>query len=213
MVEFSNSAIATLILVTLVVAAAGTYVAFVNSPRDALSLTGFATQDSGNVTLTVNRTLAIEVDAAANSISFGTCSPRAGDTYWCASNDSAICDGVDNDQGNCTGDDGSEQYLQVDNIGNVDANVTLDSTCDASTLIGGTGSALQYITTHCNGTAVSTWTNIASSTPGQSGCSNVSFLGGSMRFYVNVTIPQDAIGYNGACAVNQTVVTFTAAAS
>lgn len=210
MAEISNSMLAAVVLATLVFAVSGTYIAYVNSPGSlSLPFTGHATEGSGNVSLTINLTLAIEVDTGFAAINFGTCAPRAGTSYWCSTNDSIICTGANNDQGNCTGDNGSAQFLQVNNVGNVDAAITLASTCNATTLIGGTAPDFSYITTHCNGTAVDGWTSVTG-VAGQAACTNVSFEGGQMRFYANVTIPQNAVGFTAPCAANQTVVTFSA---
>lgn len=201
MAEISNKVLAVLVVAALVVVVAGT-VLNLNG-----GITGFATQDTGNVTLTVNQTLAIDVDDTNRTINFGICNPRAGTTYWCASNDSAICTGSNNDQGNCTGDTTAPQFIRVDNVGNVDANVTFQSSCTAAQLIGGTSPAFQYIVTHCNGTGVSTWSTV-SGAASQTGCSNVSFQGGAMRWYSNVTIPQNA--NPSGCANNASTITFTA---
>jgi hypothetical protein len=206
--ELSNRILAALVLVTLVAAIGGTYAAYVNAPRSSqfFSITGYATEGSGNVTLTINSTLAIEVDELNNIINFGTCSPRPGISYWCATNDSDVCSG-DNAAGNCSGDTTTPQYLQVNNVGNVHAAIGVTSSCTAATLIGGTNPNFAFVTTHCNSTDVSSWLSLT--TGSQSACTNLSYQGGALRFYVNVTIPNDAIGSTGACgATNRSVITF-----
>lgn len=204
MAEISNTVLAVLVVAALVVVVAGTVINLNGG------ITGFATEGSGNVTLTINSTLAIEVNAGNTIIDFGVCNPRAGSSYWCSSNDSVACTGANNDQGNCTGDTTTPQYIQVDNVGNVDADVTLQSSCTAAQLIGGTSPAFEYVTTHCNGTAVGSWASITGGA-GQAGCSNLSYEGGAMRFYANVTIPNNAAP--GGCGANSSIITFSAVTS
>jgi hypothetical protein len=201
MAEISNTVLAVLVIAALVVVVAGTVLNLKGG------VTGFATSDTGNVTLTINSTLAIQVDTTNKTINFGICSPRAGSSYWCASNDSIRCTNSNNDLGNCTGDTTTPQFIRVDNVGNVDANVTFQSACTAAQLIGGTSPAFQYITTNCNGTNVTSWSTVTGAAA-QTGCANVSYRGGAMRFYVNVTIPQDAAPTG--CTNNASTITFSA---
>src|SRR5262249_28154911 len=126
-------------------------------------LTGFATSDTGTVNLTINSTLAIQVAPSFNNINFGTCSPRAGVSYWCSSDDSAVCSGSNN-LGNCSGDSASPQYIRIDNVGNVNASVNVTSECNAAQLIGGTSPLFTFTTNNCNGTATTSWTTLDGST-------------------------------------------------
>src|SRR5512141_2097795 len=110
MAEISNTTLVVLIIAALVVVAAGTFMNF----------TGFLSSDTGFVNLTVGSSLNIQVDPTNKTINFGTCTPRGATSYWCASNDSAFCDGTV--ASNCTGDTASAQFIRLDNVGNVDAN-------------------------------------------------------------------------------------------
>ncbi len=206
MVEVSNKSLAVLVLVVLAVVVGGTLFTL-QSQKQVYGITGRATSDTGTVNLTINGTLAIQVATGYNSISFGTCSPRPGSAYWCSTNDTDACSGT-NSLGNCSGDNVTPQYIRIDNVGNINASVNVTSECTADTLIGGTSPLFQFVTTACNGTGVSTWTSLSATTA--SACDNVAYLGGQMRFYVNVTIPQDAVGGSGSCVDNQATVTFSA---
>lgn len=208
--EVSNGMLASLVLVALVVIITGSLLnlSALRSGSTFAPITGRATNDSGTVNLTIGTTLAIDVATGFDSISFGTCSPRSGVSYYCASNDTIVCDNGSNGLGNCTGDTATAQYIRVDNVGNIDADVNVTSECSAADLIGGTGPLFQFNSQFCNGTGVTTWTTLDSTT--RSTCDNISYLGGQMRFYVNVTIPQDAAGGSGNCADDQAVVTFSA---
>jgi hypothetical protein len=172
--------------------------------------TGFASSDTGYVNLTINTTLAIQVDSTNATINFGACTPQAGTSYWCASNDSAACSGTPAN-GNCSGDTTTPQFIRIDNVGNIDANITVLSECNAAQFIGGTSPAFDYIITQCNGTGVPSWTALSSG-GATSACTNLSYLGGRMRLYTNVTIPNNAVGGNGGCS-GQSTLTFTATQS
>lgn len=206
MAEVSNTTLAALVVAALVVMVGGL---LLQVGGNRFPLTGFAESDTGTVNLTVGTTLAIDVVSGFDSISFGTCSPRASASYYCASNDTIVCDNGSNSLGNCTGDTATAQYIRIDNVGNVDADVNVTSECSAADLIGGTGPAFSFNTQFCNETGVTTWTTLDSTT--RRTCDNVSYLGGKLRFFVNVTIPQDAVaGGSGNCADDQATLTFSA---
>jgi hypothetical protein len=201
--EISNKTLALLVVATLAVVVASVFVRF-NGPV-GFGPTGFSVSDTGYVNLTINSTLAIQVNTGKKTIDYGQCVPRAGSSYYCATNDSAVCDSTV--ANNCTGDTTTPQYIEVDNIGNIDANITgVTSSCTAAQLIGGTSPAFQWISTQCNGTGQTTWRDFGSSNV----CTNLSYLGGAVRLYTNVTIPYNAIG---TCSNNQSTLTFTAVSS
>lgn len=205
MAELSNKTLAVLVFAALVVVIAGTVIQLGSFG----GLTGFATSDQGYVNLTVNGTLAIQVNATNSSINFGACVPRPATTYSCVTNDSISCD--NSPLGNCTGDVNSPQYIRLHNVGNIDANITVSSECTAAQLIGGTSPDFSFVTTQCNGTAISSWTTFTGSS--QNACANLSYLGGNMLLYANVTIPNNAVGGTGPCADGVSTLTFTATTS
>lgn len=198
MAEITNNTLAVLVFAALAVVLAGSLFTFGGG------ITGFAPVDTGVVNLTIEEALHIQVDANNDTIDFGNCAPRVG-SYWCATNDTLACDGVAG--GNCTGDTTAPQFLNIENVGNVDANVNITSSCTAAQLIGGTSPLFQYITTNCpDGNAQGTWTDLDGTS--RIGCSNltVGSTGASgFRMYANVTIPQDA---SQSC--QQSTITFTA---
>jgi hypothetical protein len=203
MAEVSNTVLAALVVAALVVVIAGTVLHMNNG------LTGFATTGTGTVNLSINSTLAIQVNPSYNNINFGACTPRPAVSYSCDTRDAANCTG-NNALGNCTGDDAAgSQFIEVDNVGNVDANVSVSSECTAAQLIGGTSPAFTFTTSQCNGTGVSAWTSLDSAAVA---CHNVSYKGGAMRLFANVTIPYDAVGGTGGCSDTQSTLTFTAIA-
>ncbi len=204
MAEISNSTLALLVFAALVVTV-GTTVYTINSDGTTFGLTGRATSDTGNVSLSIASALNIQVDPGNSTIAFGTCTPRAGSNYTCASNDAVACDAVFG--ANCTGDNGSIRFIRVVNVGNVNASVNVTSSCTAATLIGGTNPQLQFQTTECNATNVTTWTTLGTTTT--LACARIAPTSGAFRLFSNVTIPQDAVGSSGGCTGTSTL-TFTA---
>lgn len=205
MAEISNTTLAILVFATLIGVVTSTVV-LMNQETRYVTLTGFAPVDTGNVNLTIQGALHIEVNTTLNTINFGTCAPRAGGPYWCASNDTAACNG-DAALGNCTGDTTTPQFIQVHNVGNVDASVNITSSCTAATLIGGTSPLFQFITTDCEGANTTAWTSLSGTTA--SACTNLSYVStyGGFRMYANVTIPQNAA--QAGCPGGVATITFS----
>jgi hypothetical protein len=201
MAEITNNTLAILVFAALAVVIAGSFTMFGGG-----GLTGFATSDSGNVTLTINESLNIQVDTGNKVIAFGGCTPRAATSYSCASNDTQVCDGTG--LSNCTGDTITPQYIRVENVGNVNASVNVSSSCSAAQLIGGTSPGFQYVTTFCDGTNVSTWTTFSTVVGGEMACPNVAVGGSGFRLFANVTIPNNAQA--SGCTNGNAVLTFSA---
>ena len=109
MAEISNSTLAILVFATLIGVVTST-VFLMNRETGYSSLSGFATFDSGNVTLTINASLNIQVDTTNKTIAFGGCTPRASTSYSCSSNDTQVCDG--SGLSNCTGDTIVPQFIR-----------------------------------------------------------------------------------------------------
>jgi hypothetical protein len=212
MAEISNTTLAILVFAALVIVVAGTALNFMSLGP---GLTGFATSDTGNVSLSIGSNLAIQVDPNNNTINFGTCGPRPGSSYYCATNDSIICDNTTLGTGNCSLDTTAQQWIGVNNVGNVNASINItDNECAPSNLIGGTSPEFSYMTTLCNGTGVSGWTNFTSGAQQNNVCNNLEGGAGRLRLFVRVVIPSNAIGGNGAgCTDNRSTVTFSAVAS
>lgn len=207
MAEISNTTLALLVFATLIAVVTSTVV-LVNreTAYSTGGITGFAPVDTGVVNLTIEAALHIQVDPGNDTIDFGTCAPRAGFSYWCASNDTLACDGAAG--GNCTGDTATPQFLLVENVGNVNASVNVSTAvgCDATGLIGGTGPLFQYVTTNCQGTNITAWTSLTDAAEGTSACDLLA-VAQNFRMYANITIPQDAAQ---TCPGGQATITFTA---
>jgi hypothetical protein len=201
MADITNNTLALLVFAALAVVIAGSLFTFGGG------ITGFATSDTGNVTLTINESLNIQVDPANRVINFGACTPRAGTAYSCVTNDTLACDGVAGL--NCTGDTATPQYIRVENVGNVNASVNVSTSCTAAQLIGGSSPGFAYSTTHCEGANVTTWTSFTSGVAGTMACPNTRVGGMGFRLYANVTIPNNALP-SGCPASGTAVLTFSA---
>jgi hypothetical protein len=204
MAELSNTSLAILVFSTLIVTVAST-VYFLNEENEFV-LTGRALSDTGNITLAIATSLNILVDPGNESIDFGTCTPRAATSYWCASNDALACDTIVGE--NCTADTTTPQFIRVENVGNINASVNVTSSCAAADLIGGTSPALNFVTTNCDGTGQATWTALSSTT--ELACDAIVPTTGAFQLYVNVTIPNDAVGGTGPCITDLATLTFSA---
>ena len=200
MAEITNNTLAILVFAALAVVIAGSFTMFGGG------LTGFATSDTGNVTLSINASLNIQVDTTNKTIAFGGCTPRAATSYSCSSNDTQVCDG--SGLSNCTGDTIVPQFIKVDNVGNVNASVNVSSSCSAAQLIGGTSPGFVYVTTNCEGTPISSWTTFVTTAGGSMACNNTAVGGAGFRLYANVTIPNNAAA--SGCTNGNAVLTFSA---
>jgi hypothetical protein len=206
--QISNAGLAVLVFATLISVVTATVLLAGRDIPATGGLTGFATSDSGNVTLTINQSLNILVDGN-NTINFGACTPRAGVSYSCASNDTLRCDGVAGL--NCTGDTSTPQFIRVENVGNVNASVNVSTSCTAAQLIGGSSPGFAYSTTHCEGANVTSWTNLVNTGNGTLACPNLAVGGQGFRLYANVTIPSNA--NPAGCVGGVAVLTFSAIAA
>jgi hypothetical protein len=202
MAEINNNTLAVFVFAALAAVLAGSLFIFGGG------ITGFATSDSSaNISLTINSSLNIQVNASEATIAFGACTPRAGSTYTCASNDTEICDGLVGL--NCTGDTATPQYIEVDNVGNVNASVNVSSSCSAAQLIGGSSPAFKYTVTDCDGGGnYLTWASFTTDAAGSMACNNTMVGGTGFRLYANVTIPNNA--NPGGCSNDAAVLTFSA---
>ena len=208
MAEISNSTLAILVFATLIGVVTST-VFLMNRETGYSSLSGFATFDSGNVTLTINASLNIQVDTTNKTIAFGGCTPRASTSYSCSSNDTQVCDG--SGLSNCTGDTIVPQFIRIENVGNVNASVNVTTSCTAAQIIGGTSPDFRYVTTFCEGANITSWTTFIATAGGSMACNNTAVGGAGFRLYANVTIPNNA--NPAGCTGNTAVLTFSAIAA
>lgn len=115
--DISNRALAMFLLAAIVVSLAGTLTSL--NRLGSLTTTGYATSDSGTVQLNVGATISITLDTY-DTIDFGSCTPLAG------------VDGVINSQGGANTTAICPSFTinnhTIRNDGNVDVNVTINST-------------------------------------------------------------------------------------
>jgi hypothetical protein len=147
MADVSNKSLTILLVAAIVVSLVGTLVS-INKVSNLLQpggfgnqITGFALQDNGNVTLTITGGAGI---AVRRGIDFGSIVPGNGTNI--SSEVSLIGRGGYNNCGvvaNCSG-------LEIENDGNIPINVTMNSSSNASDLIGGTNPSWTFFVANGN---------------------------------------------------------------
>ena len=127
----TNKTLSVLLIAAIVVSIGGTFFSLMmlKSP----SPTGMATNQDGDVTLTVAELLSINLEDAA--IDFGECTPANTQSIFVDSNQAQ---GAVNNA-NCTGSSAFPDIMTLANNGNVDANVYITVTKNASDLFGTAG--------------------------------------------------------------------------
>jgi hypothetical protein len=165
MAEVSNKALAILLVGAIVISLAGTLISInkvsqISSfSRRGNQITGMALQDNGNVSLTIQGGAAL---AVKRGINFGTVNPN-GSIINISSEVSLIGRGGSNDcsvVANCSG-------LEIENDGNIPINVTMNSSSNASDLIGGTGANWTFFVANGNSS------NTGNATRPDGGCTMV----------------------------------------
>ena len=203
MAEISNKALALLVLAALVVVVAATTIQL--NQLNAIGFTGMPTGE-GQVNLTIASSLAIEVDEALSEINFNECTPPSSGTVTFNSRDNmtdgenAVCD---------IQDDSQSGYIRVRNIGNENALVNvsaLDPNDWISSVSNGveTRFEMESDPTHCTAGLQDSWTDLDSTE--RTACANLGFPERVMDFFIEVTIPSDALPGEGG--VN--TITFSA---
>jgi hypothetical protein len=117
--DLSNKTLGLLLVAAIVISIGGTIISL--NRLDAVSTTGLVTQN-GTVVLTVDDLLSITL--ADNIIDFGSCTIN-GAQGWSYVNSNSSAAGYNNTE--CTNSGALPDYLVVENNGNVDANLTLQS--------------------------------------------------------------------------------------
>ncbi len=180
--KISNNTIAALIVLAMFVSVIGTA-----STIGGLSgITGYAATTAPNGTVTLNVSGTLSITLINSSIAFSTCKPDATTLYV---NSSA---GVETG-GTCTAAP-SDDYILVNNNGNVDANVTVKSSVVASSFIGGTSPSFQYWGENVDG-CTGTNTALTSFTTSETAfCPNLESddSGDNVKLFARVGIPSDA---------------------
>jgi hypothetical protein len=200
--EISNKTLALFLVGAIVVSLAGTIVSL--NKLDALTTTGYATDtDSGTATLTV-QTLA-SIKFAINTVNFGSgsvntstgiqqCNLTINDTYAITKSN---CIGFYDNNNNAA----SGNTFTIENDGNANLNVTLNSTVNSTEFLGGSHvyALFQYTVSNnlsgsgaCTGTlGVPTWASF--SKVNTNVCTNLSWSApDTLRVGIRVGIPADS---------------------
>ena len=198
--EISNKTLAMLLVAAIVVSLGGTLVSL-NKLGEfrAGGITGFATEQSGTANLSITQTVAIYL--SDSNIQFG---PGIVNTSITAYNNATLLSNKTNARPLGTWDWTSADYFTLENIGNVDTNISVYAE-DPDSWIGGgaaTGSiplplAWFAMTNEesgaCTGTQADTWTTLDETT-NQTVCDELSSIGTSneINISVKVLIPSNA---------------------
>ncbi len=203
MAEISNKTLALLVVAALVVVVVTTSIQLNKLNTLQFGPSGFATSGTGRVNLTIASSLNIEVDSNNNTIDFGTCTPAATLSPWIDSNSSVsnttICNG--------TAASG-RQGIQINNIGNVNANVTVVGECTPAALLpeaSGTSNQFQVWIANCTGGTQNLNSYTSLSTTPIIACGNMttgtSGGNGSFWMYARVKIDSDTLPAQSCGAV------------
>lgn len=204
--DISNRTLGLLLVAAIVVSIGGTFISL-NSLNDLGGApTGFATTDTGNVTLTVSNVVSIIVNDS--SIDFGACTMVINATKTSSDYYSNSSDGYA-DIAECSNHASFPDNISVQNIGNTNATVTVQSNIGATTLFGDSSATMKYIgitdpaQPGC-GTEVTTWTELTTSPT--TVCSDFNFVDGSDQFLFDVYVHLTQNSKSGGTAD----ITFTA---
>lgn len=211
--EISNKGLALIVLASLVVVIVGTSFQI----QRMNSLTGMAgTEDTGIVNLSIGSSISIEVDPNYDTIDFGTCTPNASGSYIANSSDGAA-------SVNCSGDTATDQFIELNNIGNVKANISVVAECLVSDWLvesGDVGTSSDNFfqvawenTADCEEGLVTTFGDLSNEST-INACDNLT-VGGAINMSAAVLIDSDTqnTGTCGADANTQNTITFTASQS
>lgn len=136
--DLSNKTLGLLLVAAIVISIGGTIISL--NRLDGISTTGFATQnDTGQVVLTVPNSLSITL--LNNTIDFGSCLINTTQGYTVV--DSALNgSGADNDD--CSNTGTFPEYLVLDNDGNVNANVSVRTDANGTSMFNTQASWIAY---------------------------------------------------------------------
>lgn len=195
--EISNKTLALLLVAAVVVSLGGTILSLNRLSRLSVPSTGFVTSSG---TTSVDVTTQSSIRFAISSVDFGTGSVNTtGGFQNCTLTINSSSTIVKN---GCTGFNSTNigDTFILENDGNTNLNVTLNSTKAASAFIGGTAPLYKYAvsnneTSSCTGTITGAgWTDVATTDPNI--CTNLTYNDNAdtLRIGINITIPYDAVG-------------------
>lgn len=180
--DLSNRALGLLLIAAIVVSIGGTFISL--NKLDAVSTTGFATNNvTGQVDVSINSSLSITMTDA--TIDFGNCGVLPGKTLTINSQDTGdnqtYCDGTFPD------------FLQVENDGNVNTNVTVRSNISSTNAFSAATSTLSYLTVNgstdpgCMSGLVGSYAEFSAADTDYGACDNLAY-GAANRFDLHAQI-------------------------
>jgi len=201
--DISNKTLGLLLVAAIVVSVGGTF--FSLDKLDGFSTTGYATDGTGAVNLSINTSVSIKMNDSV--IDFGTCTiPSGGATFssnnTAASANNTYCNGTFPD------------LMTVENDGNTNADVVVSVDGTPSGIYANAATASMDFKTESVGSGCATphdWTTFVSAGTDYSACGNLTTPTDSdqFNFYVRLTLPDTATN-NGDTSMG---ITFTASAS
>ncbi len=181
-------------------------------------ISGMAASDSANSSISISPSMSIRINSSESAIDFGACAPDIkNDAPY---NISSNYTGTEIALKNCTGWDSLPGYIEILNDGNTDVNLTVSSSLNSSTFIGGTDAFFGFSITNgsdnggCNsrnGGSISHpigWIEFTDPTLKHQACYNLSYINGkysTARLYLLLQIPPDPVPGNKSA-----LITFTA---
>jgi len=204
--QLSRSTVVGILVFTLMVSLATTYLTL-NKISNAVrpmpvTISGFATSDTGRARIHIEDLLAIDVDNNSNLINFGECTPTS-----ITNSNVSISSEMNETEINATGMSCSNStlpsFIKILNVGNVEANVSVYSNKLGPDLLVSSRGEIYYRTvngTTNGGCALANtqpdYLEISGIGPGNrtNACNNLTpgSLTNSVNFYVNLTVPNDA---------------------
>ncbi len=156
--DISNRTLGLLLVAAIVVSVGGTLMSL--NQLETISPTGFASSDTGTVTLTITQTASLTLDD--DTIDFGSCTTDTEATFT-TYNGSLAAAGENNSL--CSNSVGLPDSMTIRNSGTVDISVTMNASANGSTLFNSPSSKWYYSMsngagTSCNGTLQSSWTAV-----------------------------------------------------
>lgn len=208
--KIHNNTVIAVLLIAVVVSIGGTSLVVYKMNKLAsipYEITGLATSGDGYARIQIEDMLAIEVDSVYDIINFGSCSVSAvteGGTVSISSEMSQSDINTTTDL-TCTGSSnigGTGGFIQVNNVGNVYANVTVSTNKNGSSLLGRSAAEFYYKSDNAstNGGCAdadtqSSYTMFTTQNQKEVFCDNLTYGEDSYAaaLYINLTVPWNAI--------------------
>ena len=203
--DYSNRTLAYLLLVVLFVSVVGTFITLSKISGfgiPSISISGSATSTTGTTQLQVAPTLMISL--ITTLVDFGTCSPNSSLPVNVAtvfdSNDTRLGGAS---EGQCTGLTPNPKNITIENQGNVEANVTVNTNNNILAIgnnmslffafVNGSDALGCYKTTA--GFPGATWINFTVNNTDYNTCQNLTYSGGFDRewVYFRLYAPRDSV--------------------